>query len=95
MGAFLFILTVLEYKWREKIMVTVGQRYAYDGEEYIVAQVNSARGVALICLNDGMRWQNPVRVKNSYRITPAEWDRITDGDDFILTSENPSLDHAD
>ncbi len=73
-------------------MIQIGQRYlhkdGYSGyfETYLLAQVDAFK-IALIDLQSGNRWSNPVVVKNPEGITEKELDRIMNYDEnFVLIS---------
>jgi hypothetical protein len=57
--------------------VSVGTYYQSvgSGEVYLLAQVDAGK-VALISLDTGNRWRDPVRVKNAHAITEAEMANI-------------------
>lgn len=43
--------------------------------------------VALIFMEDGNRWREPVHVKKYMNISKDEWDKISKGGDFELVDE--------
>ena len=71
----------------------IGQRFRYTGgsfdESYILAQVGYKQ-VALIGLDAGNRWMDPVKVEHVDEITEAEFDAIRWGgpEDFELINAN-------
>lgn len=54
------------------------------GTEYILAQVEPCK-MALISLDDGNRFNEPVKIEDSYVVSEKEWNEITcnESDDFI------------
>jgi len=63
----------------------IGMRFSQEGgdEEYLLAQVEKNK-VALVGLNQGNRFNDPVEVCMPHHITPDEWERITSDDEFTL-----------
>lgn len=65
-------------------MYEIGDRFTYTGthngelwtETYILAQVDAFKA-ALICLENGNRWQNPVSIEDPSKITEKEWKNIS------------------
>lgn len=70
-----------EFKEATKKPRRIGDRFVnlggnfYQGE-YILASVDCKR-VALIGLQSGNRWSNPVKVSDVTAITESEWDEIS------------------
>ena len=73
-------------------MYKIGDRFNYRGtyhgetrrETYILAQIDAFKA-ALICLENGNRWNNPVTVEDPHNIKEKEWQNIsfsTNGDTF-------------
>jgi hypothetical protein len=57
----------------------IGQIYrAMNGDHMMLCQCDLDE-VVLIDLNDGNRWTNPTKVKNSYDISDNEWTEISGG----------------
>jgi hypothetical protein len=54
----------------------VSQEFNRNGEKYVLAQVD-AYMVALIGLNDGNRWADPVKVKDTRSVNEWEWAEIS------------------
>jgi predicted transcriptional regulator len=76
-------IQIVSEKAPEK-MYCVGQRIRRDAEDYILALVGRDT-VCAICLGDGNRYEEPVRVKDIRRITSAEIQKIA-GEAFTLIS---------
>ncbi len=54
-----------------------GDRFFHkDGEEYILASVDEHQMV-LVCIEDGNRWSQPVKVKKHLEVTKEEFAKIT------------------
>lgn len=57
-----------------------------NGREFLLSQT-TVRRVALICLDNGNRWCEPVEVESSDRITEKEFEQITNGKLFELVTK--------
>jgi|SRR5690606_2039480 len=73
----------VEYRVKPRVVHKIGNRYQYEGEDYILACVDNKK-IALISLEDGNRWTNPISVNLVDNISEDEWDRITEGEPFQL-----------
>lgn len=67
----------LQYRIKQEVTYSVGDRFIADnsGDEYILAQPEE-RMLCLICLNDGCRWKDAVKVKNAVKVTESEFEVI-------------------
>ena len=65
----------------------VGQVYSIKGSHYILSSVGD-RLRGLICLTDGNRWHEPVKVRDYVNyISPEEFEKIARGDKFKLAGK--------
>jgi hypothetical protein len=62
--------------------ISIGQVFTVDGEFMLLAQTSAAQ-CALICLNDGNRWCDPVEVSDICNISHKEMLKITDEKSYI------------
>lgn len=60
----------------DKQTYSIGDRFSLDGEEYILCCV-AHKEINLICLEDGSRWDNPVKVNNARSIKRNEFKQLT------------------
>ena len=74
----------LEYRVKPGVVHKIGNRYQYEGEDYILACVDSDSKIELISLKCGNGWTNPISVNSIHDISEDEWDRITEGEPFQL-----------
>ena len=58
--------------------VGVGSKFKRNGELYVLTNIGQ-RTLALININGGFLWTNPVSVENVYWITRSEWEKIING----------------
>ncbi len=75
-----------ELKQLEETTYSIGDRFVYNGEKYILARFKTDV-VSLIPLASGNRWQDPTAVKNDNEITQSEFDKICGNDKFIRYKE--------
>lgn len=70
-------------------MRKVGNVFTSDvtKSSYLVAQVDSNR-VALICLANGNRWEEPVEVEDAQNISASEFHEMADGLSFDAQYDN-------
>ena len=54
-------------------------------DEYVLAEVGH-KEVVLISVNDGVVWVDPIKVKDTYNITPDEWILISRSIPFKLVA---------
>jgi len=77
-----FLTALFQLRWVEKqegeMTFHIGQRFYHDQDVYILAQVMPLR-VALINLQTGNRWSDPVAVQNVQAITSEELEYIMAG----------------
>ena len=67
---------------KKEIFYKKGQRFVRNGIEYILAF--AGYGMVLIGLHDGHYWASPQPVKNHFKITEVEFDRIQGTGGFVL-----------
>lgn len=61
-------------------------------EEYYILATIGFNTIILVCLTDGRNWTEEVKVKDSFNITSADWDKIVGAnmteneafDEFVL-----------
>ena len=69
-------------KEKEDAFYSIGDRFVCDkGNEHILSQINW-NSIALISLENGNRWEDPVEVQNILKITRSEFAKITVNGDF-------------
>lgn len=66
--------------------VGVGSKFKRNGELYVLANIGQ-RTLALININGGFLWANPVSVENVYWITRSEWEKIIN----VTFTPNPQV----
>lgn len=64
---------------------SIGQLFVRSEELYVLAVIDKGL-VALICINDGCRWWEGVRVERTSEITEIEMNKVMGKDKFILVS---------
>lgn len=62
----------------------VGQRFTWSGEEYILATVDINK-ICMICLVDGNRYYDSVKVKDVSNITSKDFSKVCSGDEAEFT----------
>lgn len=73
-------MNTVEFK-QQPGKISVGQYYTRDGCVYILAAA-SADTYQLTNLATGLRYVKPAKAKDKSDITPDEFQRICDGDEF-------------
>lgn len=73
---------------QELTQYRVGMRVKNGYEVYLIAHVDHSE-IALINVESGNRWNNPVIVGDHRLITTSEWDKITGNDPSAFTIINP------
>lgn len=71
----------------EPIVHKQGNRYKENryNEKYILAHVNPSE-LCLVSLKNGHYWHYPEKVKDVWKLTEKEWNRIKATGDFTLIS---------
>jgi len=76
-----------ELEKKEPKTYRIGQRFRKSSGDVYLLSCCEMRKCVLIGLDGGNRWDEPVRVGDSYSITEDEFRKITDNKEFYLIDE--------